>query len=772
MGIEHINQIPLESVDYGAALNERLLKIQNNFEAIIQSEYLKGAPGNNTVTKSVTLTNSNPNDGIGVYYLTNNSQTQITKGYLFTSIENAIKSKWGIDVNETDETEDPSLSKPENSEVESWNQDLSGKEIILITEQVSDRLILKSIVPFTHIDLRFYNSNISENPLSYKDLIDTSCSIHYDTGNGFVALSSFPTLYYDSNVGNGNICWKINGQETGMVAQGPTGKDAVPFVSYLCQGILEGDGIKITSKWDLNTEEKYDWILINGKDDLPEGSQCFVVVQPDSTTNQHDLYIVYPTWDVENRYFVGTTDIGIQNNWSDAQFEQCMLNLGQNGAAEGLYVPIKDNQQNLTIAPYQYNDANVHIIKSSNIDSSDVIADIGLNINYKNFKLDASKFAIAEGLGTLTNNEAELACGKYNDSTEGVTLFSVGNGESDADRKNAFEITSDGDIYIGQDKNNENPCNYPGENGVTLQHILSSASNMEEIIYSELKGLRDNNKLTPGKLYRIIDYITTTSQTDTISVGHLFDIIVLALSENKLSEEAWAIHSVRDIDEYFANSKLEAWMLWYCLDNDTDRFMWADTDNGKGVIYRMIDEFNNDLPYDFKNIKLRIVDFDPDREGEHGELPYLYPISLYPISTEGHDEDASLYYQNFGNKIDANYISYNVDFSSKYSYAIPYSQFRCGIPRHNGNTIRWANCYNNTISRSTNIIIDQSSRNRVYDGDGLFIQGGDNIVEHAYNVLIYGSFNYIHYLQNFDKYSNIDTNGNFIFYGETIKEGK
>ncbi len=54
--------------------------------------------------------------------------------------------------------------------------------------------------------------------------------------------------------------------------------------------------------------------------------------------------------------------------------------------------------------------------------------------------------------------------------------------------------------------------------------------------------------------------------------------------------------------DYFANSKLEAWKLKYCLDNDTSRFAWADEVNGKGVIYRMIDEFNNDVPYDFKNI--------------------------------------------------------------------------------------------------------------------------------------------------------------------------
>ena len=54
---------------------------------------------------------------------------------------------------------------------------------------------------------------------------------------------------------------------------------------------------------------------------------------------------------------------------------------------------------------------------------------------------------------------------------------------------------------------------------------------------------------------------------------------------------------------HFENSNLEAWEIKYCLDNDTDRFAWADTTNGRGVIYYMKDEFNNEAPYDFKNIQ-------------------------------------------------------------------------------------------------------------------------------------------------------------------------
>ena len=124
-----------------------------------------------------------------------------------------------------------------------------------------------------------------------------------------------------------------------------------------------------------------------------------------------------------------------------------------------------------------------------------------------------------------------------------------------------------------------------------------------EVTWQELKDKRDAGELIPGAQYRITDYLTTTVQANTQSAGHQFDIIVTADSADKLNENARAC--LHDDDTRFANSKLEAWKLKYCLDNDTTRFAWANSANGKGVIYRMIDEFNNDVPYDFKNIQFK-----------------------------------------------------------------------------------------------------------------------------------------------------------------------
>ena len=160
------------------------------------------------------------------------------------------------------------------------------------------------------------------------------------------------------------------------------------------------------------------------------------------------------------------------------------------------------------------------------------------------------------------------------------------------------------------------------KNAKAIEAIAKEVKDLEETSYANLVYLRDKSELFPGRLYRITDYITTTAQANTQSAGHPFDIIVLALSESELSEQAWAVQSARDTDGYFANSKLSAWKIWYCLDNNTSRFDWADETNGKGVIYRVIDEHGNDCPYDFKNIQFK-----------HPNDPVVYPAFYYTFST-------------------------------------------------------------------------------------------------------------------------------------------
>lgn len=163
--------------------------------------------------------------------------------------------------------------------------------------------------------------------------------------------------------------------------------------------------------------------------------------------------------------------------------------------------------------------------------------------------------------------------------------------------------------------------------------------NAVSITYKELKNLRDSGKLVKGRSYQIIDYITTSKDATTKVIWHPFDIIVTATNNNELSEIAYAAkHEFAEGEEdlYYNKCNLTAWELRYILDNDATRYSWVD-DNyevlipfetykkgdtitvnnykelsdtnkancqqiGKGVIYYMKDEFNNECSYDFKSI--------------------------------------------------------------------------------------------------------------------------------------------------------------------------
>ena len=155
--------------------------------------------------------------------------------------------------------------------------------------------------------------------------------------------------------------------------------------------------------------------------------------------------------------------------------------------------------------------------------------------------------------------------------------------------------------------------------------VSSETPLLIETTYSNLLSNRDSGNLIPGIKYRITDYACTTTQINTQSAGHQFDIVVEALSVNVLSEQASAMR--HDEDTYFPNYiKFEAWKLKYCIDNDITRFIWADEINGKGVIYEMIDENNNRCGYDFKNIQFLPAVFS----GVYSDLPnnvYLYTFN-------------------------------------------------------------------------------------------------------------------------------------------------
>lgn len=227
----------------------------------------------------------------------------------------------------------------------------------------------------------------------------------------------------------------------------------------------------------------------------------------------------------------------------------------------------------------------------------------------------------------------------------------------------------------------------------TVLKVDTKVENSVKVTYEELKLMRDDSKLVAGSYYRITDYVTTITQEGMKSAEHPFDVIVLALSENELSEHAHAI--LHEGDEYFAHCDLSAWKLMYCLDNDKNRFEWADDVNGKGVIFRMIDEKQNDCPYDFKNILSKRIKYTGNvlTEVYYYTFSYVLDSVIYDGTTE---KQINTCYNNRLGK----YKNKGVALLNKIVFINTYVNSDCY------NNIFGAHCYNNTF--------DDSCRNNIF----------------------------------------------------------
>ena len=131
-----------------------------------------------------------------------------------------------------------------------------------------------------------------------------------------------------------------------------------------------------------------------------------------------------------------------------------------------------------------FNYINNHITES-NIKLEEINNNIlNLNENIPFEKGKAKNSAVLKGGNNQATNANEVALGKYNISNSD-TQFSIGIGTSDTDRKNAFEVKANGDVYI------------TGIGGFTGANSSSSKSVQEVIneLVDKLNEITTNDKI-------------------------------------------------------------------------------------------------------------------------------------------------------------------------------------------------------------------------------------------------------------------------------------
>ena len=156
------------------------------------------------------------------------------------------------------------------------------------------------------------------------------------------------------------------------------------------------------------------------------------------------------------------------------------VNGKQDTLTAGQNVTIHNNT--ISVDGYEYNSGNNSIITNG----VSCITE-GENSHAEGYQCVTESTAIAshaEGWETVVRNQNEHAQGRYNvshlaDATvtnhEGNTIVSVGIGEDDGNRKNAFEIMQNGDIYVyGVGNYDGTMTKYENTSVMTLQDILKT----------------------------------------------------------------------------------------------------------------------------------------------------------------------------------------------------------------------------------------------------------------------------------------------------------
>lgn len=136
-------------------------------------------------------------------------------------------------------------------------------------------------------------------------------------------------------------------------------------------------------------------------------------------------------------------------------------------------------------------------------------------------------YSHTEGLGTITYNDYEIALGKYNKSIstgDNTTIYSIGDGTSNAKRHNIIDFRKNGDMHKNGNSYFHNdiygPVSYTyvsslGETA-TLDIVLSSL--LEQPKYTRPK-ISVQYKLSTGTFYTVN---TNTDYTETVELGTHF----------------------------------------------------------------------------------------------------------------------------------------------------------------------------------------------------------------------------------------------------------
>lgn len=362
----------LNDVTYGETIAKNFEIINDNFKRLSSIDFIKGAPGTSVFIEEIDL-------------LEEASWRDALKASII-----AMEEKLG-GTNEID-----------NENTRFSILDKNPGKLYMIYEQtpeLNDKKYISSL-PYVFLDGRFANKNLTEKADQYAEeyskMVDYSCVLNFLTNSEgdseFVVLQNFPTLYYDRDLG---FCWNVNGQETGISAQGPKGIDGNDGELFIVKAD-ENDNFKVVSVMDVLSGG---WVDVKEHININKRKSAAAIVVPTKPikNEQNGNLKEYPYWitsvvrNNDGNYYATNciNDSKIAVIIDDVAFDNILSNISSTGAGvKGLFLPMKSGYHMVYTE-----DNNTYIKpvldKNSPI-SSGKVNDAKLIFNYDNIEINSS----------------------------------------------------------------------------------------------------------------------------------------------------------------------------------------------------------------------------------------------------------------------------------------------------------------------------------------------------------------------------------------------
>lgn len=420
----------LESPNFSSEFSEWTSAIEENIKKLVSAPYLKGDRGNSIESISVDLGGDNP------------IATKLLDG-----IKDAINDAFRGDC-ENDKLGDQD-DNPNPNSIDS----ISDKTIVLYKDDAESKLFITN--PFFFIDARrnFVNDNPGNHEIARQFIDKTSIITGVGTYNEgeydweIQVHKIIPTLYFDEEVRQ--YCWSVNGELTGIIAQGVRGDNGQNANSIaICKGDLSVNRIDIeevfNSGLEVTGDSGSDWISVE-ESDIKEGDIAIVFHDSDDVQGcAFGLIYKESEDDGSSTYFIKyTEDIDIVRIIQGQSLRGLLNTIGNNpNGVRGLFSPSNDKGAAHMIweEDGEFNVGQVDYDHTySNISSPTPSQNTTLNIQYTNTNVK-HKLNIDEETRS------------FNDISDGKSQnYIISNGSDDlsviGERKINRQTISNGDVY-------------------------------------------------------------------------------------------------------------------------------------------------------------------------------------------------------------------------------------------------------------------------------------------------------------------------------------